>query len=139
MGAGNPGRSRIAWSGYVVLLDSNIIIYASKPEHNDLRRFIAQHSPAVSAVSVVEVLGYHGLSEAERQELEAFFSNATVLPLSDTVLREAVRLRQIKKMTLGDALVAGTALSHNLTLVTRNTKDFEWINGLRLLNPFETA
>jgi hypothetical protein len=40
-------------------------------------------------------------------------------------------------MTLGDALVAGTALAYNLTLVTRNAKDFNWITGLSVLNPFE--
>jgi hypothetical protein len=40
-------------------------------------------------------------------------------------------------MTLGDALIAGTALAHGLTLVTRNLEDFEGISGLSLLNPFE--
>jgi predicted nucleic acid-binding protein len=30
-------------------------------------------------------------------------------------------------MSLGDALVAGTALVHRLTLVTRNVEDFHWI------------
>jgi predicted nucleic acid-binding protein len=55
------------------------------------------------------------------------------------VLQQAVRLRQIKKMTLGDAFVAATALTYKLTLVTRNTKDFGWIDGLSLLNPFDVA
>jgi len=40
-------------------------------------------------------------------------------------------------MTLGDALIAGTALSHNLKLVTRNIADFQWIAGLTLYNPFD--
>ncbi len=40
-------------------------------------------------------------------------------------------------MSLGDALVAGTALGHGLTLVTRNVKDFQWIQGLSLFNPFD--
>jgi hypothetical protein len=40
-------------------------------------------------------------------------------------------------MPLGDALVAATALLHGLTLVTRNTPDFDWIDGLTLLNPFQ--
>ncbi len=41
-------------------------------------------------------------------------------------------------MTLGDSLVAATALAYQLTLVTRNTNDFDWIEDLPLLNPFAT-
>src|SRR5690242_11573229 len=99
-----------------MLIDSNIIIYATKPEHATLREFIATHTPAVSAVSYVKVLGYHKLTEPERALLEAFFSAALVLPLSQPVLDQAVKLRQLRKMSLGDALVAGTALAHGRTL-----------------------
>ena len=119
-----------------MLIDSNIIIYAAQPANGVLREFIAEHAPAVSAVSYVEVLGYHRLAEQERQHFETFFAAAPVLPLSQDVLDQAVKLRQLRKMTLGDALVAGTALAHGLTLVTRNADDFKWIAGLSLLNPF---
>ena len=105
--------------------------------HVQLRRFIADHAPAVSAVSYVEGLGYHQLDDEERQYLEEFFRLAQVLPLSQAVLDQAVTLRQQRKMSLGDALVAGTALVHGLTLVTRNVEDFHWIQGLSLLNPFD--
>ncbi len=57
--------------------------------------------------------------------------------MDSTVLEQAVRLRQLRKMTLGDALVAGTALTHGLTLVTRNTGDFRWIPDLSVRDPFE--
>jgi toxin FitB len=67
----------------VTLIDSNIIIYAAKPEHAHLRQFIAENAPSVSAVSYVEVLGYHRLSDQERQLFEAFFASATVRPLSE--------------------------------------------------------
>jgi predicted nucleic acid-binding protein len=120
-----------------MFVDSNILIYAAQPGHAQLRQFIADQAPAVSAVSYVEVLGYHQLDDEERQYLEEFFRLAQVWPLSQAVLDQAVALRQQRKMSLGDALVAGTALAHGLTLVTRNVEDFQWIQGLSLLNPFD--
>jgi hypothetical protein len=39
---------------------------------------------------------------------------------------------------LPDAVIAATCLVNNFTLVTRNQKDFEGINGLKIYNPFET-
>jgi predicted nucleic acid-binding protein len=119
----------------MMLLDSNIIIYAAQPDHADLRQFIAEHTPAVSVISYIEVLGYHQLREHDRQFLEQFFQATEVLPLSDDVVQWAVRLRQQQQMSLGDAIVAGTALAYELTLVTHNTEDFQWIRGLEVLDP----
>lgn len=119
-----------------MLIDSNIIIYASQPEHAFLRRLIARHAPAVSAVSYVEVLGYHRLSLEARRYFTALFEASTLLPISRAVLDSAVSLRQQRRISLGDALIAGTALVHQRTLVTRNSQDFDWIPELSLLNPF---
>lgn len=118
-----------------LLIDSNLIIYAALPEHEKLRTLIANHAPTVSAVSFVEVLGYHRLTATERQHFSAFFEAATILGITEPVLAQAVKLRQLKKMTLGDSLVAATALVHSLTLLTHNTKDFEWIPNLTVKDP----
>jgi predicted nucleic acid-binding protein len=118
-----------------MLLDSNIIIYAIRPEYDRLRQFIAENAPSVSLVSYVEVLGYHRLTETERQAFEEFFNAADVLPITDEVAEQAIRLRQQRRISLGDSFVAGTALAFGLTLVTHNTEDFRWIDGLNLLDP----
>ena len=70
-----------------MLLDSNIIIYATQPEHVALRQFIETHTPAVSVISYIEVLGYHKLTAEDRQFLEQFFQSAERLPLSETVVQ----------------------------------------------------
>ncbi len=121
-----------------MLLDSNIIIYSAKREYAELRRFMVKNAYSVSAVSRIEVLGYHLLTDNQRQYLNEFFQAANILRISDSVVTEAVKLRQTKRMGLGDAIVAGTALAHRLTLVTRNIGDFSWIQNLDLINPFES-
>lgn len=45
------------------LLDSNIIIYAAQPQHNELRALILDEPAGISLVTQVEVLGFHRLSE----------------------------------------------------------------------------
>lgn len=118
-----------------MVIDSNIIIYAAKPEFAALRQYIAEQTPVVSAVSYVEVLGFHLLSADERQLLEAFFAATEILPLSQEVLDQAVLLRQQRRMSLGDALIAASALVYNHVLATRNLRDFTWIDGLTVIDP----
>ena len=118
-----------------MLLDSNIIIYAAQPQHADLRGFMHERSPAVSIVSLIEVLG-HQLHPSDRALFEGFFRAAEILPLTESVVQEAIRLRQQRKIGLGDSIIAATALQHRRTLVTRNTQDFRWIPDLCLLDPF---
>jgi hypothetical protein len=52
---------------------SNIIIYSAQPEHAQLRELIAENAPAVSALSYLEVLGYHLLTDQQRQYFEERF------------------------------------------------------------------
>ncbi len=120
-----------------MLLDSNSIIYSIKPEFGHLRKLIAQHNPAVSAISYIEVLGYHQLLETDKQDFLAFFNTARIIHISHPVLKQAVTLRQQRKMSLGDSIISATAILNNLTLVTANVKDFHWIEHLKLLNPLE--
>jgi toxin FitB len=44
---------------------------------------------------------------------------------------------QGRTMSLADALIATTALVYDLTLVTRNVKDFTHLTDLQILNPWE--
>ncbi len=119
----------------MMLLDSNSIIYSIKPEFTKLRALIAEHSPAVSAISYVEVLGYHQLTESDEQDFMDFFDTARIIPVSQAVLEQAVKLRQERKMSLGDSIIAATAIVDDLTLITANTADFKWIPNIKLLDP----
>lgn len=107
-----------------MLLDSNIIIYAAQIENEFLREFIAKNSPYVSALSYLEVLGHNKLTDEDKTYFEEFFNASEILPISPSVIDQAVKLKQIKRMSLGDAIIAGTAIIYDLTIVTRNIDDF---------------
>ena len=118
-----------------MILDSNIIIYSIKPEYESLAAYLRTNMDTlhVSAISMVEVLGFHRLTQQEKQDFEAFFRFVTVRNMSAEIVLEAIRLRQQRKHSLGDSIIAATALLHNLPLLTNNTADFMDIPGLTVI------
>ncbi len=54
------------------------------------------------------------------------------IPVDRTIADRAGRIRREAGLRLPDALIAATALERNLGLVTRNTKHFGPIRGLRM-------
>ena len=118
-----------------MLADSNLIIYAASGSYPNLVDWFLENELSVSAVSMVEALGYHKLKPREKTALDTIFSMLTILYPSPEVFQTAIELRQQRAMSLGDALIAGTALYHQMTLATHNLKDFEWIESLVALDP----
>ena len=59
-----------------------------------------------------------------------------VLPVTTEIARVWGALTARQPPSVVDALIAATALVHDMTLVTRNVRDFER-TGAKLLNPFE--
>lgn len=119
------------------LLDSNIIIYAVLPDYSGLRDFLADYHFHVSEISKLEVLGYPKLSIIDKQNFEYFFTDiATEHIISSMIISSAVKLRQVRKMSLGDSIIAATALIHQLPIITRNNRDFDWNEDLIVINPF---
>jgi len=122
----------------VIILDSNVLIYAAQPEHGALRQWLGSRTCEVSLASKIEVLGFHKLTATDKAFFLRAFAILSVFPISHSVAETAIRLRQIRKMSLGDSIIAATALEHQCPLATRNIDDFVWIDGLVALNPFET-
>ena len=128
-----------AASRTMMLLDSNIIIYAALSRDNVLTDFIKENSPYVSDISRIEVLGFQNITPVEIDFFEAFFESSSLIPVSEEVILEAINLRQRRKIALGDSIIAATAIVNNFALVTHNTKDFKWIDPLTLIDPLGNA
>lgn len=141
-------------TGY--LLDTNIISEASKPRPAPAVVVFLQAQPLgslyISAISVGELeFGIENVADAgKRAVLRHWLSHdllrdyaGRVLPISEGVMVSWARMvlasgKKPGQLPCMDALLAATALHHNLTLVTRNTADFAAFS-LSLLNPWEVT
>lgn len=137
----------------IYLLDTDILTLAQRGKHDLPARIAAARAPdevVIPIVSRVEVLRgrLDGLTKAadgegllRAQELlrlsEAFLSSFRVLAFDAVATEMFDRLRddkRVKKCGRNDLLNACIALANSATLVTRNTKDYANVPGLKLEN-----
>lgn len=121
------------------LIDSNVIIdYTSNrlpQKGSDFAEKIFNTDFLISVVVKIEVLGFNDLSH-KIKAMEEFVNTATLFSLNEEITSETIQLRRThKKLRLGDAIIAATALVYNLTLITRNSDDFKNIPNLKIINP----
>lgn len=116
-----------------MLLDSNIVIYRSKGF--PIEEILGDGAVFASIITKVEVLGFTKLLKEEIKEFELFFNEIIILPVTDEIANLAIKLKQMKKISLPDSIIAATALLHKLPLVTANVDDFKWIKELKIINP----
>jgi predicted nucleic acid-binding protein len=123
--------------GQKFLIDTNIIIDAlGNAMPDSAKHIILGMLPVISAVTYIELLGWHKATSSQLAILRKFMSMVIILPINQPVVETTVLVRQKKKIGLGDAIIAATALVHNLSLGTRNASDFKSIDNLRILNPW---
>lgn len=131
------------------LLDTNVVseLRRLKP-HAGVLNWIAQvpeDQLFLSAVTIGEIQAGIEITReqdsAKAKELEHWLDQVVasygVLPMDVPSFRQWARLKHRKSDTLiEDAMIAATALVANLTVVTRNVRDFETL-GVSVLDPFK--
>ena len=109
-----------------LLVDSDVLI-------DHLRGATAFAPPAGAAsYSVVTRAELFAGRASEEAVIEQLLAPMRELVLDRAIAERAGRLRRDHGVGLADALIAATALAHELELLTRNRRHFERVPGLRL-------
>lgn len=109
-------------NGIEWLLDTNMVIGLLKGHAAAMA--LAEQSglvldkAAVSQITRMELLGYSKLTDLEEQEIRQFLAACQVHLLSEAIELQAIHLRRTGAMKLPDAIVAATAITGKLRLLT---------------------
>lgn len=134
------------------VLDTNVISEVSRPKPSQfVLEWIARNEAAsfLSVVTIAEIRsGIEQLAPGKRQQFlrSGFLSQiqlrfaGRILPVNTEIAEmwgqmAAYGFRVGRTMGVLDGFLAATCRVHNFALITRNTKDFDYM-GISLLNPW---
>jgi len=133
------------------LLDTNVVSELRKPKpHGAVVAWLQSVDDAhlsISSVTIGEIQAGIELTReqdaAKASEIDAWLDQISatynVLPMDASAFRAWARLMHRKSNTLyEDAMIAATARTHGLKVVTRNIADFRAL-GVEVFNPFKAA
>jgi predicted nucleic acid-binding protein len=110
-----------------VLLDSDVLI-----DHLRGRRHLQTAGLAVSVITRTEL---HAGPEREEPAVDAMLAELEEIQVDATIARRAGRIQRATGLKIADALIAATALEHDMAVMTRNRRHFTRVTGLRLHTP----
>jgi len=112
------------------LADTNILINLLEGD----RRLLpyTEKLLAASFVTEIELLGKPGITPSQVRACKALLNDCIIIPYSNNIKEQAISIRQKRKITLADALIAATGLTYDLSILTFD-KGFSKIQDINLL------
>ncbi len=120
------GKKNYAMSGSKALLDSNVIIFASK-EEVDVELLLSSYDEFhVSMITFMEVYGFEFANPDEEDLINDIFANLEITEVNIKIAKQAIvyRKNKIKKIKLPDAIILATAKYLEAELITDDWDDF---------------
>lgn len=120
------------------LIDSNAISHYLSGKLSavatDFMNGLVDEGAVISVITQIELLGFNA-PKADAILFRDFVNDSRVIELTEPIVFQTIALRKSRSIKVPDAIIAATALVHELTLLTNNTKDFSNIPGLTVLDP----
>lgn len=121
-----------------IIIDTNIIIYylaGNKKWVNIINKLLDQKCKLyISVITEMELFAWPTLNVNEQDKINAILDSVDIINIDSKLARIAGFLRQQIKSRTADSLVAATAKSLDLPLLTNNVKDFKKFKGIYVIS-----
>jgi predicted nucleic acid-binding protein len=116
----------------LILLDTNIIIYALKNDPN-IYSFVDKKRLAVSFVTEMELLGWKGISAGDRTLLNEFLKQCLYIDYNYQIRQRTITIKCAYNLKLADAFIAASSLEFDIPLVSAD-KVFDKVAELNFIH-----
>jgi tRNA(fMet)-specific endonuclease VapC len=118
-------------------IDTNVFSEIFKG-NTPVQNFVENLNTFVDATVYIECV-QGSKSNREKREVKNYLDNFSLILISEKISARAIALIEQYSNThglvLADAQIAAVCLEKDLTLATYNTKDFQFIAGLKIVAP----
>ena len=124
----------------IVIVDTDILIDVGRNDKKAVARLELEEERKNLAISIVTqmelIVGCR--SKEELKTLDQFLNRFEVLSIDERIAEKAMELLRTYRLSHGlliaDSLIAATALIHQFPLLSKNQKDYKFIEELKLLS-----
>lgn len=119
------------------LIDTNVL---SKIFYGDVdvKNYVESLDAAIDTIVFIECI-QGSISNTDKNRIKKALKKLEYFELTGKIGELAIELVDVYSnshgLFLADAIIAATVLENNLTLVTYNIGDFQFINGLKVIKP----
>ena len=114
-------------NGNKALLDTNVIIFASKNQI-DLKKLLSTYDNFyTSIISYIEVYGFEFTNQEEKDLVDELFEILEIVEVNKEIAEQVIAYRKskTKKIKLPDAIILATAHHLSADLITDDWEDFK--------------
>ncbi len=116
----------------LILLDTNIIIYALKNDPN-IYSFVDKKRLAISFVTEIELLGWKGITASDRELLNEFLKQCLYIDYNYQIKQRTISIKSSYALKLADAFIAASSIEFDIPLVSAD-KVFNKVTELNFIH-----
>ena len=117
-------------NGIDFFVDTNVLIYIL--EGRNAVAGITHCSLAISVISEIELLGKKGITPFEVNAIRNMLNDCEIIKLTNNIKDIAISLKQQYSVKIPDAIIAATAKSFELPLITADV-DLKKVAGVDIV------
>lgn len=114
-------------SGERLVLDTNVALYLLRGDRSAADAIYGQ-SVLISFITYMELLSKPGMNREESKAVTAFVQEWPMVDMDPVIMEAAIRLRKKHRLKLPDAIIAATAMTMDVPLLTAD-RMFERVKG----------